>query len=118
MTEQEIAVFAANGYPIADDTTPEIRALYYRLALLYLQYRFGLISAECGAQEKAAALMKFRKDRDEQMFDKKQRRHMLRFWQNTEAAANEYRLHPSIENADRLLEAIYGVGRKKKGEIA
>jgi hypothetical protein len=33
-------------------------------------------------------------------------------WKRIEVASSEYRKSPSIEAADKLLEAIYGVERK------
>ena len=37
-------------------------------------------------------------------------------WKRIEAASSEYRKSPSIEAADKLLEAIYGVERKQPME--
>ena len=39
-----------------------------------------------------------------------------RMWKRIEAASSEYRKSPSVEAADKLVEAIYGVERKQPME--
>ena len=65
-----------------------------------IKYNFSQNGLDCREREQAFARQK----------------RQLDFWQNIERAANAYRREPSIENADRLLEAVYGVGRKERGK--
>ena len=116
MTVEELSYLAANEYGLPGNTPLEERALYGALYVLYAKFKKGILTQEEGNREKQKAVYQYGLDcrEREQAFARQKRQ--LDFWQNIERAANAYRREPSTENADRLLEAVYGVGRKERGK--
>ena len=116
MTIDELSYLALNEYELPENTPLCERAFYGELFILYGKFKKGILTQEEGNREKQKAVYQYGLDcrKREQAFAMQKRQ--LDFWQNIERAANAYRREPSIENADRLLEAVYGVGRKERGK--
>lgn len=70
------------------------------------------MSQELGRAEKTKILEVYRINKF--LEDMQERTNQM--WKRIEAASSEYRKSPSIEAADKLLEAIYGVERKQPME--
>lgn len=108
MDIDELEDMAYRGAPM-----PEFQSLAQLLLFQCFRnlYRFAAssnITKEQGTREKQQILDAYRVNIFlEELHDSTQQ-----MWKRIEAAAMEYRKNPSIDAADKLLEAIYGVGRK------
>ena len=108
MTKDEIATHAFNGtFPDKLMNLPQM-LLYMTVRCIALSFRFGLINRQTATQEKNRAFADFAgnivdwQNNINAMADKQ------KFIMRVELAADEYRKHRTIENADKVLEAIYG----------
>lgn len=101
---------AMRGDPIPAGLSAADRVAYISLREVYAQYHRKVISREVGAADKRIIV----RARDEESrlmaFGDKCRDHAVKLWSAVGGAAAEYRKNRTLENADRLLEAIYGVG--------
>ena len=101
---------AMRGDPIPPGLSAADRTAYISLREVYAQYHRKVISREVGAADKRIIV----RARDEESrlmaFGDKCRDHAVKLWSAVGGAAAEYRRNRTLENADRLLEAIYGVG--------
>lgn len=109
MTIEQLEDMAFRGEPM-----PELRSQAQVLLFLHFRNLYDYakriqMAPEQGAREKHEILKsyeinKFLEDLQEQTNN---------MWKRVEVAAMEYRKNPSIENADKLLEALYRVDRKE-----
>lgn len=106
----EFERYAMRGDPIPPGLSAADRTAYISLREVYAQYHRKVISREVGAADKRIIV----RARDEESrlmaFGDKCRDHAVKLWSAVGGAAAEYRKNRTLENADRLLEAIYGVG--------
>lgn len=104
---------AMHGDPMPDGLDLHDQLCFQALSILYNRYYSGRITREQGEQD--AKLI--RRKRDENVksaeFGEKCREHSAKLWREIEQSANAYQMDPSLENADRLISAIYGVGFPK-----
>lgn len=101
---------AMRGDPIPPGLSAADRTAYISLREVYAQYHRKVISRETGAADKKV-IKRARDDEARLMaFGDKCRDHAVKLWSAVGGAAAEYRKNRTLENADRLLEAIYGVG--------
>lgn len=107
----ERAAMRGDEMPDSLDIVDQLNFLCLRS--LYAQNRAGIIDRTVGSAEKA----KLRRQRDfwEQrlFFREKLAKHCVEMFQAVEAAANAYAKDRTLENADRLYRAVYGVGVRR-----
>ena len=99
---------------IRQDPLPELQSqaqvlLYQSLRNLYWYARQSGVSREQGAMEKQRILDSYRVNK----FLEDLQESTNRMWKQIDIASAEYRKNPSVENADRLMKAIYRVERVK-----
>lgn len=108
MTVDEILLAAANGIE-----PPELDAaealLFCRMRESYRAFRAGEISKEAGSEAKKKAMAEYRVNSNKQEQGRSAHMRMARLWLTMEQAANAYRKEPSLETADRVMEAVYGL---------
>ncbi len=100
---------AMDGAELPDGLGCAEKVLYLGLRSLYFQVRNKFISRETAIFEKRKLLDDYRINKsNEELFDQN-----VELWHRISAAVVEYTNAPSIEAADKLLEIMYGVKRKK-----
>lgn len=100
---------AMHGLDMPDGLGQPDQLMFLCLRQLYGQKRVGLIERNQAVREKGKLLEEYRIAKFR--YDLWERGATM--WKRIEAASSEYQKSPSIEAADKLLEAIYGVGRKE-----
>lgn len=117
MTLEEIQIAAYDFQRIPDSSLPAHDCLlWYMLRDIYDRYRNHVITHEEGEAEKKQAIRKYHENKSDYDTAAQILRNHAEMWKNIESTADAYRLHPSIENADAFLAAVYGVGRLKEGD--
>lgn len=114
MTEDTIIRAASRGeMPNESMTCPEL-CLYYAMNDLYKRFNLGTITKADGEKMKTSAIKQYNKDVEEYGALKNELRRIGNFFRDIEFAGSNYRLNPTIENADAFLESVYGCGRMKR----
>lgn len=103
---------AARGDPMPDGLSLAEQQTYQAIRYLYAVYRAKRITQAQAAQEKAKVLRELRMMQEKEALMDKAHQRAIKMWKDLEAAANQYGVNKSIENADKLIEAIYGVKLK------
>lgn len=107
----ERAAMRGDEMPDSLDIVDQLNFLCLRQ--LYAQNRAGIIDRTVGSAEKA----KLRRQRDlwteRLLFREKLAQHCVEMYRAMEAAANAYAKDRTLENADRLYRAVYGVGVRR-----
>lgn len=101
---------AMNGVP-PPDGLDLVRLLYYQnLSLLYRRFRLGQITREEGSVQKKQ--MEYQRDLLDRRVMTKERVSAAAAKQlrDVEYAANRYAKERSLEHADGMYQAIYGIG--------
>jgi hypothetical protein len=96
---------AIKGEPLPAGLSGAEQVLYHGLRLLYAQYRMGIISRTQAKAEKFQLVQLYEKID----FDCKAWEASVGVWKRLEGAVARYRASKTTENADKCLEAIYGV---------
>lgn len=107
---------AMRGEPIPPGLSAADRAAYLQLRGLYVQYHSRLISRETGSADKKRILRARDEEARAAAFRERCLSHTVRLWKEVECAASDYRKNRTLENADRIMEAIYGVGFPRRLE--
>lgn len=113
MTVDEISQYASKGFLPNDDVSAPDRCLFYNLLHIYNKYKSGELSKIQGEEQKQKALRRHEKDLLEYKGVRDVYVRQSKLWKEIERSGSEYRLNPSIENADKFLAAVYGCGRKE-----
>lgn len=100
---------AMNGGGMPDGLSSKEQLLFLELRSLYRQCRMGVISRETGAAEKKKLIVAYEDLRKTEERQEALARHCSDLWKSVECAASDYRKARTLENADRVMEAIYGV---------
>lgn len=109
MTIAEIEKLAFYGTPMPDTHSLADMNAYHAFRNLYDYAKRVQMSQEQGKREKAQIVDAHRINKsNEELFDQN-----VEIWNRISAAVVEYTNAPSIEAADKLLEIMYGVKRKK-----
>ena len=108
MTPEELEDLAYQRKPMPDSHSQAELLLYLSFRNLYDFARRVQMSPEQGKREKAQIMEAFRINK----FLEDLQEDTNQMWKRIEIAASEYRKAPSIEAADKLLQAIYRTGRK------
>ena len=96
-----------DGLSLAEQQT------YQAIRYLYAVYRAKRITQEQAAKEKAGILRELKMVQEKEALMDKAHQRAIKMWKDLEAAANRYGTDRTLENADKLIEAIYGTGVKK-----
>lgn len=109
MTADQISQLAAKQEMPADGMTCTDWLLWYMLRDIYRDFKAGRLDAEKGSERKKHSLSIWEKE----SFRVRQLNELAdsagKMWKRVEMAANAYRLNRSLQNADKLIEAIYNV---------
>ena len=103
---------AARGDPMPDGLSLAEQQTYQAIRYLYAVYRAKRVTQEQAAKEKATILRKLKMAQEKEALMDKAHQRAIKMWKDLEAAANHYGTERTIENADKLIEAIYGVKTK------
>ena len=118
LTPDEISALAAqDDKPNADMTTIDW-LLWYMLRDVYRDFKHGHITKEQGAERKRQALDIWERQTDRYHADRDLINRVVALWKNVEAAASTYRKDRTLENADAIMTAIYGMRRGGASEQA
>ena len=98
---------AMNGNPLPKGLDVPDQIMYLNLRNLYASLRAGTIDRQTAMNDKRELLHQY----EIYQFNFQNCERWTRIWHDTEQARCDYRKHPSIENADKLLELIDGIGR-------
>ena len=101
---------AMHNEPMPEGLDLADQLCYQALALLYARYHSGKITREQGEKEARMIRRKREENVKSNEFGEKCREHAVKLWKDIEQSANAYRKKRTIENADKLIAAIYGVG--------
>ena len=104
---------AASGDPMPDGLSLAEQQTYQAIRYLYAVYRAKRITQAQAAQEKAKVLRELRMMQEKEALMEKSYAKQTAMWKDLEAAANRYGTDRTLGNADKLIEAIYGVSVKK-----
>lgn len=104
MSELSYERAAMRGDPMPDDLSFPDQLMYQALALLYTRYRLKTITREQASAEKKQLL----REHETFCYRWKLGDHYVETIKKTELAASAYRKERTLENADKLLEAIEG----------
>lgn len=111
----ELERAAMNGEPMPEGLGQIDQRYYQGLALLYARFRGGYVTREAGSTEKKL-LQKARDDAlRAQRFGEQCMDHAITLWREVEGAANQYARERTLEHADGLYQAVYGVPVPKEG---
>ena len=103
---------AARDDPMPDGLSLAEQQTFQAIRYLYAVYRAKRITQAQAAQEKAKVLRELRMMQEKEALMEKSYAKQTAMWKDVEAAANRYSLDKTIENADKLIESIYGVKTK------
>ena len=109
LNEDEILRRAGQDVDLPDTASSADRALHAAVQLLYWQHKAGYLSAEEGKRLKQRAIVRYRDDIEAQEWAIKQQLHIAELWKRIEQTATQYRKNRTVENADKLMEALYGM---------
>ena len=107
--EDEILRRAGQDVDLPDTASAADRALHATVRLLYWQHKAGYLSAEEGKRLKQRAIVRYRDDIKTQEWATQQQLYIAELWKRIENAANKYRKSRTLEDADKLMEALYGM---------
>ncbi len=113
MTLDRIAKLAAQDIVPTEQLSLAESLLWYRLRDLYRKFKQGSISKERAAAEKQKAIAQYKSDAELFGFYETYVSKSAKLWRNIESAATAYRNNKTIENADKFVEAVYGVNIKE-----
>lgn len=109
MTPEELEDLAYQGAPMPDLRSQADALLFQAFRNLYdFAKRVGM-SPEQGKREKSQIVEAHRINK----FLEELNEDTQQLWKRIEIAASNYRKAPSVELADKLIEAIYGAKRKE-----
>ena len=109
MTADQISQLAARQEMPPDGMTYVDWLLWYMLRDIYRDFKSGKLDAQKGAERKQHSLSIWEKEtlRISQLNELADRAGQL--WKRVEMAANAYQTDRTLQNADALIHAIYGV---------
>ena len=113
MSPEELEDLAVQGKPMPELTSQAQVLLFQSFRDLYDFARRSGMSPEQGKREKVQILEAYRIN----SFLEDLQESTQQMWRRIERAVAEYNKAPSVENADKLIQAIYRVDRKKEAEV-
>lgn len=109
MDLDQLEDIAFNGGQMPDLRSQAQCVLFQALRNLYSYAERVQMPSEQGKREKQEILQAYKINR----FLEEVEESTVQMWKQIEASATEYAKAPSVENADKLYEAIYRVKRKR-----
>lgn len=109
MTFQELEEAASQNQTMPRGLDAFEQAAYLSLRCLYSHYRHGEISKEAAMREKKAIRLAHEERVRVDAVRSDLSKHCADLWKAVEGFTSDYRKERSLENADRVMEAIYGV---------
>lgn len=113
MTTEEIMSAAASGYE-PPGLDPAETLLFCRMKENYRAYRAGEISKAEGAENKIRAMAEYRQIQTRLYFGDSAQYTLAQIWQTMEQATTAYSKNPNLETADRVMEVVYGLVKRKE----
>jgi len=113
MTVDELCVSALNGH-IPPNLTIEEEVFCLRMCRLYEKFKRGEMNTESARLEKQKEIKKYNDSIKMREFRAKQTLHTTAMWKEIESTSSAYRLNKTIENVDKLVDAIDGKVHKWK----
>lgn len=104
---------AMHGKPMPDGLSLIDQVYFQGLAYLYARFRAGMITREQGSEEKKKMLYARNEALREAEFGDRCRQHAIELWKRIESCASMYAKESTIEHADALYSAIYGIMRER-----
>ena len=112
MTTNDILIAADQGAePVGLD--PAERLLWCRMREVYRAFRAGEISKGIGQDCKTAALAEYRQASNRLRQGTEAQRRMAWIWQELERYSSAYRKERSLDTADALMQAVYGLQERR-----
>lgn len=112
MTEDELSKAAmTEKYP--ESNYPYDWLAWYKLRDVYRDFKAGKTSKDSAAETKKSILDARQKEIARNTEHFKAEKHLADFWYKIHAAATVYMKDPTIEHADKFVEAVYGASRLK-----
>lgn len=108
LSPDEISAYAAKGEMPKDAMHHIDWVLWYTLRDIYNEFREGTLDKETGAKRKQHAVDLFNQAWEKQCRSDELCYRMAELWKQIEQAATEYRKSRTVENADKLMEIVYG----------
>ena len=112
MDKEQIAKLAAQDVFPSEKLPLAENLLWYRLRDLYQGHAKGAISKEKAAEEKKNVLKQYSSDCQKEAAVARYFDYHAALYKSIESAATAYKENKTIENADRFVEAVYGVPMK------
>ena len=109
MTFDDIAKLAAKGERSESGMNYIDHLAWYILRDIYRDFKDGLIDKERGEQRKLEALTIWERETQRTEQCRNDIFRIADLWKRIESASSAYRLDRTIENADKLMEAIYNM---------
>lgn len=106
--DSKLERMAKDGNEMPDGLEYPEQVMYLCLRMLYAQLRQGIIDRDTAIREKKRLLREY----ECYVFQHEMGKKWVRVIKNTELARAEYTKNRTLENADKLMEAIYQVKRK------
>lgn len=108
MTSNDITLHAYNGtYPEEPMNMPEM-LLYREIECISLKYKYGIITKDVATNLKTKAQADYKHNLTAHQNGIDCAHRIADIYKRIELATSAYRLNRTIENADKILEVIYG----------
>ena len=114
MDKEKIMVLAAKDSLPSEKLSLAESLLWYRLRDLYQGHAKGAISKEKAAEEKKKVLKQYNSDCQKEADVARYFDYHAALYKSIESAATAYKENKTIENADKFVEAVYGVKMKEE----
>lgn len=108
---------AMRGEPTPDGLSLIDRMMYQSLACLYVRFNLKGITKEQGASEKQKLSLEYNLAISQRQREVNMAQHYAEQNIRIESAANAYAKDRTLENADKLYKALYGMEPTKKEEV-
>ena len=108
MTEDQWLPLAAKGEPMPEGLDLLSQYAYLAIRSVYREHRDGRITSQQGSIEKNAVLSQYRKEKNRQVIIDQVFKKHTGMYADIEGAVYRYQHDKCIENADKMLEVIYG----------
>lgn len=110
LTPEQLEDMAYQGLPMPDLNSQADVLLYQSFRSLYDFAKRVQMAPEQGKREKAQIMEAYRINK----FLEDLQESTQQMWRRIELAVADYNKNPSVENADKLIKAIYRVERKQQ----
>lgn len=114
MDKEKIAVMAAKDSLPSEKLSLAEWLLFYRLRDLYRDFRTGKVTKSGGEKRKGEITRQFEIDCQNELFVERCAAKNGELYKSIESAATAYRENKTLENADKFVEAVYGVKMKEE----